>query len=76
MIINQTDGAVPKMKNTGKIYSRTRVKHSLPEMKISKRPTLYEWKSANGTNVEFQFRTNNSGTPDQGFKMRLRCDRK
>ena len=42
---------------------------------IRKRPTLYEWKSAGDANVEFQFRTSSTGT-DQGFKLRLRCDRK
>ena len=39
------------------------------------RPALYEWKSVGDATVEFQFRTSSTGT-DQGFKMRLRCDRK
>ena len=45
------------------------------KMMIRERPTLYEWKSVGDANVEFQFRTSSSGT-DQGFKLRLRCDRK
>jgi len=45
------------------------------EKSIRERPTLYEWKSLGDANVEFQFRTSSSGT-DQGFKLRLRCDRK
>ena len=45
-------------------------------MKILKRPPLFEWKSTNSTSLEFQFRTTNGGSVDQGFKLRLRCDRK
>ena len=44
-------------------------------MMIRERPTLYEWKSVGDANVEFQLRTSSSGT-EQGFKLRLRFDRK
>ena len=63
----------------GEIFNYFQIEYSFNFIKtlIWKSPPLYEWKSANATNVDFQFRAyHEDNSSYYGFAMRLRCDRK